>query len=154
MKIKLGKILKALKKLKFWSSKKKKKGKAGDSHYHPSICHHYCSCPLLQPSAPPLPSWLDESRVNEPIAANGVGPVPRSPYPGQVRLPSERADPEISPLYPTLPVSNSSYQQYMDPNPVYVVALLPNVRRENGGGVFRCVASVGAHLIRCLCPCL
>ncbi|KAL1833396.1 hypothetical protein ACET3Z_003047 [Daucus carota] len=64
-------------------------------------------------------------------------------------------DPEIKPSHPALPISStsSSYQQYMVPNPVYGMPVVPTARRERSVGVFGCVFNVGKLLVRFACPC-
>lgn len=61
---------------------------------------------------------------------------------------------EMNPLTPALPVSTcSSYQQYLVPNPVFGMPVVPPPRRERSAGVFGCVFNIGAYLIRCFFPC-
>jgi hypothetical protein len=156
------KMMKAVKKLKFWSRKKRKK-KTQDPYYlPPPPCHCYHSCYSTQPSAPPLPPWLDlEQTHDQAIPAPVVQPVPDLSYPNQARVPNiQEIVTETSPImYPTLPdaaVSTPSYQQYMAPNPVYGIPVVggETARRERRAGFFGCVVNFGIHLFRCFCPCL
>ena len=148
------KMMKAVKKLKFWSRKKRKK-KTQEPYYPPPPppCHCYHSCYSTQPSAPPLPPWLEPEQTHL---------VPDISYPSQTQLPPQPREIidvlETSPMYPTLPaptasISSSSYQQYMVPNPVYGMPVVETARRERRAGFFGCVVNFGVHLIRCFCPC-
>ncbi|XP_022155153.1 uncharacterized protein LOC111022295 [Momordica charantia] len=120
-------MLKAAKKLKFWS-KDKKRRKTRDSSYLPPPPPPYCSCSCsysaIRPSAPPLPPWLDDRTLllqSEPPAATGV----------------EAA---------------ASYQQYTAPNPVYGLPIVEmGSIRTRERSLF---TDLGARLIRCFCPCL
>ncbi|KAA8545415.1 hypothetical protein F0562_020199 [Nyssa sinensis] len=149
------KMIKAVKKLKFWSRKKKKKNHFIE-HPHPPqppppppcYFHCHCSCPPFQPSAPPLPSWLDYENTHDSISAAEVGPVSGD----QAQFHSQEIVPDLTSLYPTLPVS-TSYQQYMVPDPVYGMPVAPAIKRERAGGFFGCIINIGVNLIRCFCPC-
>ncbi|GMI92010.1 hypothetical protein like AT4G24265 [Hibiscus trionum] len=158
------KLLKAVKKLKFWSKKKKKRKSLAphpSSSFtppHPHSCYstssvhssHYYQCSYLsssvQPSAPPLPPWLqDES----PTPEQGE-PFPDFSYPtDQVQHPTQ--DIESGPVFTA---AAASYQQYMDPNPVYGLPLVQQTgRRERSAGFFGCVIDFSLRLFRCFCPC-
>ncbi|KAB1208619.1 hypothetical protein CJ030_MR7G007731 [Morella rubra] len=145
------KMMKAVKKLKFWSRKKRRK-KTHEPCHPPPTCHCCHPCYSTQPSAPPLPPGLDPEQTHHPFPAPVVHPVPDLSYPAQTQLPDIVL--ETSPIvYSTLPAGTSSYQQYMAPNPVYGMPVLQTARREKTGGLFGCVVNFGIHLIRCLCPC-
>lgn len=147
------KVIKSMKKLKFWSRKKKKINFVENPH---SNCHCYCQIHnLFQPSAPPLPeSWpyYEQTQVANFTAV--ISSYTLSEFPSSneaqnafARHENEEIAPEMKPLLPTLPVSTTgtcSYQQYLDPNPVYGMPVVPPARR---GG------SAVAHLIHCFCPC-
>lgn len=158
-------MIKAVKKLKFWSRKKRKK-KTHQSYYPtppppypppppppPSRSHCCCSCysSSTQPSAPPLPpTWFDSDPTRDTFFS--------APEPPSYSNQSEFREEEIGldstkPLYPTLPESSSSYQQYLVPNPVYGIPVSQTARREKSAGVFGCVVNFGIHLIRCFFPC-
>uniref|UniRef100_A0A5B7BTH8 Uncharacterized protein n=1 Tax=Davidia involucrata TaxID=16924 RepID=A0A5B7BTH8_DAVIN len=153
------KMIKAVKKLKFWSRKKKKKNHLIE-HFPPPpppppprYFHFHCSCPQFQPSAPPLPSWLEYEQTHDSIFAAEVSPVSGTASSSEAQFPPQEIVPELSSLYdPTLPVS-TSYQQYMVPDPVYGMPVVSAVKRERAVGFFGCIVNIGAHLIRCFCPC-
>ncbi|XP_057976389.1 uncharacterized protein LOC131163713 [Malania oleifera] len=154
-----------VKKLKFWSRKKKKKKTpfehSHNLYLHPPPTHHCCCCSCsssLQPSAPPIPVWLDAQQTPEPAvfaAADRPGSSGFLADSSRAHLVTSSQDyvSEISPLCPTLPITNSSYQQYLVPNPAYGVPIVPAARAERAAGLFRRAASFGYHLIRCFCPC-
>lgn len=154
------KLIKAMKKLKFWSTKnknKKYKNHYYKAHYHfqppyhppappppppplplagaPCPCH-FCQQPV-EPSAPPLPPWLESqlSTTHEDIS----GPNRANPF----------SDPSSG--------SGSSYQQYLVENPVYEEPLLVPMTKKgatrSSRGLFGCGVNVGSFLIRCFCPC-
>lgn len=170
------KIIKAVKKLKFWSRKKKTKKKPflteqqpSSSSYSESSCHyyhhHHCHYYPVEPSAPPLPSWLDYTRTQETTIsgtdhfASTTTTAAHSAMAGSSRVPFTTEDESVPGLVPSsqeeeINGKNSSYQQYMVENPVYVVpALPPQVTSERNVGAFGCVFSIGAHLLRCFFPC-
>lgn len=150
------KVMKSMKKLKFWSRKeKKKKKKLNFTENPPSNCHCYCQIPQFQPSAPPLPqSWPYYEQTHVANFAAEVSSYTYSEFPSSSEAqfafaPQENEEiaPEMKPLLPALPVSPTStcsYQQYLDPNPVYGMPVVPPARRDR---------SAVAHLIRCFCPC-
>ncbi|CAK7357203.1 unnamed protein product [Dovyalis caffra] len=151
-------MIKAARKLKkLWPRKKKRKKThqyQEPYYYHPpSSCHYCCSYPtaLAQPSAPPLPPWLEPELTYEAISAPGIGvqPLPELAYPSQIQAPSQEIVEETAPMYPAL----SSYQQYLVPNPVYGVPVEQKLVREKSAGFFGCVVNFGINIIRCFCPC-
>ncbi|KAJ9687719.1 hypothetical protein PVL29_016271 [Vitis rotundifolia] len=144
------KMLKTLKKLKFWHRKKKKKKPYLPPPPPPPpppplpSPHCCCSCP----SAPPLPPWYDTEQAYDAAAA--AAPVPGFVY----STPQQEIVSEARPSYPTLPVtSTSSYQQYMVPNPVYGIPAVPAPTKEKSAGLFGCAVEIGRYLFRCFCPC-
>ncbi|KAG5248423.1 formin protein [Salix suchowensis] len=149
-------MIKAVKKLKkLWPRKKKRKRshQYQEPYYHhpPSPCHCCCSYPAAptQPSAPPLPPWLEPELTSEAISAPGLQSLPDMARPSQILVPSQEIVMETSPVYPTLP----SYQQYLVPSPVYGVPVEQKTRREESTGFFGCVVNFCASLISCFCPC-
>ncbi|MFQ6638918.1 hypothetical protein Gotur_016150, partial [Gossypium turneri] len=118
-------MFKAVKKLKFWSRKKRKRKSLAPQPSH-CFCHcshstssHYYQCNYpyspLQPSAPPLPPWFqaeltqDEFLTSEQAEAE---PFPEFSHPTDLVQ-----DIESDPMIPAAAVP--SYQQYMVSNPVY-----------------------------------
>ncbi|KAL7237898.1 hypothetical protein ACSBR2_004073 [Camellia fascicularis] len=155
------KFAKAMKKLKFWSRKNKKKKKTTThitNHHHPPPplpppchhCHSWLPAPV-QPSAPPLPPWFEYDQTHNSFSASAIGS-------SQTEFTQQEIVPELNSMYSTstvVPVGNgnTSYQQYMVPNPVYGVPVVPAARKEKATGFFGCVFNIGRHLIRCFCPC-
>jgi hypothetical protein len=156
------KMMKTVKKLKFWSRKKRKK-KTHEPYYPPPPlppppCHCCHSCYSTQPSAPPLPPWLDFEQIHQAIPAPALQPDPDLFYPNQTRVHTQEIVSETTPLimHPALPAataSDTSYQQYMAPKPVYGIPVGETGRRERRAGFFGCVVNFGLHLFRCFCPC-
>ncbi|GFZ03208.1 auxin response factor 1 [Actinidia rufa] len=139
------KVAKAMKKLKFWSRKKKEKKTILIDHSPPPLPSCHC-CPPVEPSAPPLPLWFEYEQTGNSLLGSGVGPDSGI----SSSIPAQEIVPEVSSLFAA---PNTSYQQYTVANPVYGVPVLPAVRREKKAGIFGCVFNVGRHLIRCLFPC-
>ena len=137
-----------MKKLKFWSRKKKKKKTILIDPPPPSppSCHCCHFCPLVEPSAPPLPLWFDYEQTDNSPSGSAFSPNSGKSSSSQ----AQEIVPEVSSLFPA---PNTSYQQYMVENPVYGVPVLPAVRREKRAGIFGCVFNIGRHLIRCFFPC-
>ncbi|KAK9928851.1 hypothetical protein M0R45_025970 [Rubus argutus] len=162
-------MIKAVKKLKLWSRKKRKRRPHPPPPPYdpppPPPARHQCHCccsytassSTTQPSAPPLPPWMD---YTEPTHEIETLPVPELRHPA----------PELA--YHPLPVpvqqestsalnlntsQTSSYQQYMVPIPDPVhgvpVAQAPTAARERSAGFFGCVVDFGTHLFHCLFPC-
>ncbi|KAF9617661.1 hypothetical protein IFM89_037804 [Coptis chinensis] len=155
-------MIRSLKKLKIWSRRKKKK-KISHAHSYtspptrpaPPPPIHCCSCSFAQPSAPPLPSWLDFEQSHIANTAFGMfGDSSLGQPISEDHIVHEEIVSEITPLCPSFPISSTpSYQQYMVTSPVYGVPVAPATQTEKFGGVFGCAVSVGANLIRCFCPC-
>ncbi|GAV63307.1 hypothetical protein CFOL_v3_06826 [Cephalotus follicularis] len=154
-------MIKAVKKLKFWTTKKRKRS-SYEFYYPPpppplqpplpSSCHHCCcSFSPFQPSAPPLTPWLGAEQTHESgISPHSAHPIPEVAYPSLSQLPTQEIVTETSLVYPALP----SYQQYMVPDPVYDMLVIHTPRKEKSGrGFFGCIVNFGIHLIRCLFPC-
>ncbi|XP_027157674.1 uncharacterized protein LOC113759308 [Coffea eugenioides] len=163
------KMMKAVKKLKFWSRKKKKKALFIDNPPPPPPppppchCQYQYYCPPYEPSAPPLPtsssssSWVEyDHEAQDTVRANSEFISFTSSNPAQAQDPTfGPRDFSSVPQDPTMPAAASitSYQQYMVPHPAYGVPLVPQVRRERRGGAFGCMFAFGAHLFRCFFPC-
>ncbi|EXB80400.1 hypothetical protein L484_010969 [Morus notabilis] len=145
-----------MKRLKIWSRKKRKKKAYNYLPYYPpppppsrpppppplpQINHHSCcSCSRAEPSAPPLPQSLWITSEEEAILAAQVV-QPAAPEFDYAAMPDDE-------------ISNSSYQQYMVPDPVYGIPVSTrNAKTERSGGLFGCVLDFGIHLIRCFIPC-
>ncbi|KAM7250993.1 hypothetical protein ACFE04_022876 [Oxalis oulophora] len=156
------KMLKSVKKLKFWSSKKRKRSSNVYEPYYfyspvpaqPPQCHHYhcysCShssySPTVsstqQPSAPPLPPWLEAEQIVSPASQHG-----------QEQNDKQREETKI--VVASSSSITSTYQQYMVENPVYEQVVAERPRKERRGvGFFGCVVQFGIHIISCVCPCL
>ncbi|KAI3448377.1 hypothetical protein Pfo_005042 [Paulownia fortunei] len=159
------KVIKAMKKLKFWSRKKRKKKllitesppppsrppPPPPPPYYPVHSHYE---PLL-PSAPPLPPWLEyDLQFQEMLSTSEDNSASAS-------LDNSTSKSHFSPPEPNAPETcppefqaNTSYQKYMVPNPVYDTPAVPQLKTlERGGGAFGCVVSFGVHLVRCVFPC-
>ncbi|KAJ0800722.1 hypothetical protein HanPI659440_Chr03g0106851 [Helianthus annuus] len=138
------KVMKHLKSLKFWSKKKKKKRITTIHHHSPPPC---CCSPAFQPSAPPLPSWLDyeqQTYTQHLLTADVKFSV----------LPKEHDISNVNPSSSSGDVETGcSYQQYMVKNPVYGVPVLQSTETERSAGALGCVFNIGAHLFRCFFPC-
>ncbi|KAK2661584.1 hypothetical protein Ddye_000158 [Dipteronia dyeriana] len=173
------KMIKAMKKLKFWSRKKRKKYSIDpyfDYHYQlPSTYHHHhsyscsSSSSSVQPSAPPLPPWLEpELTYNDdepPSWVQSVVPEEELVYTSQTTHTmftcQENDVQETSPMLPVESTPSSYYQRYnMDPNPVYGLPILQtnisstNIESKSSGGAFVCFVKFGLNLVGCFCPCL
>ncbi|KAG9455967.1 hypothetical protein H6P81_000475 [Aristolochia fimbriata] len=154
-------MIKALKKLKTWSRKKKRRR---SSIVHPPLHSHCCcSCSSTpQPSAPPLPSWLDYEPQQETVSVSVPSHLFRSSTESgfsyasaqpHIPVPPPEIATETTPLYATSAVP-TSYQQYFVPEPVCGVPAVPvDLGKRAEGGIFGCVASFGNNLIRCFFPC-
>ncbi|KAL2460603.1 hypothetical protein Adt_44023 [Abeliophyllum distichum] len=151
------KVMKTMKKLKFWSRKKRKK----KTHFweNPPLpprlpppppplycnCHWQCHHPV-QPSAPPLPEWLEYEQSEEAILISEVNTSSAGLYnssEAQFVPQQQNTDSEISHEYPT------SYQQYMIQNPVYGIPAVNESTEERAGGAFGYVFNI----LCCLFPC-
>ncbi|MFS7919270.1 hypothetical protein Hanom_Chr03g00210771 [Helianthus anomalus] len=138
------KVMKHLKSLKFWSKKKKKKRITTIHHHSPPPC---CCSPAFQPSAPPLPSWLDyeQQTYTQHLLTADVkfSALPKEHDISNANPSSSSGDVE----------SGGSYQQYMVENPVYGAPVLQSTETERSAGAVGCVFNIGAHLFRCFFPC-
>lgn len=156
-------MMKAMKKLKFWS-KKKRKRKNHPPYYPlppnypppPPPCHHFRPySSATEPSAPPLPPWFEAEQNYGTFSQPSFETAPEVTYPSQAKVVHQ---PEIveesKPVYQNVPVErSSSYQQYMVPEPVYGIPITQTDKIERSRGLFGCVFSFGGHLFRCLFPC-
>lgn len=140
--------MKAMKKLKFWSRKKRKRKQAC-----PSLPHH-CSCEYssvaaavaVEPTAPPLPFWFDETQ--------SLCPPKTSTFPWNTQLPHQQEETIVETT--TSQVSDvriyQSYQQYMVPNPTYGVPIVEPATAKRSVGIFGCVIELSSSLVRCFFP--
>lgn len=141
-----------MKRLKFWSKKKRKRKAYHPLPYYPPpppppsrpapappppllppIIHHWCSsCSRAEPSAPPLPpSWYAPDEGGDALLA-------------------------AEPAEPAAPEFDVSYQQYLVENPVYGIPVSTQIaepKTERSGGLFGCVLNFGMHFVRCFFPC-
>ncbi|XP_010448586.1 PREDICTED: uncharacterized protein LOC104731030 [Camelina sativa] len=153
------KVMKAMKKLKFWSRKKRKRKQTS-----PSQPDHHCSyeyfsvaaaAVAVEPTAPPLSFWFDESQSFSHQETSAF------PWNNNTQLPHQKEETivETNPLLLSQ-VSDlriyQSYQQYMVPNPTYGV---PTVEPEphaaaakRSVGIFGCVIELSSSLVRCFIP--
>ncbi|KAJ8429962.1 hypothetical protein Cgig2_032087 [Carnegiea gigantea] len=168
-------LMKAVKKLKFWSKKSKRKKKKSDYYHDPNLYYqlpYYPSPPSLpplpppptggacpchfcqpvQPLAPPLPPWLEEGASG----SNWVDPFPESSQPVQdqcIGVSQEILVTTTSKLQPCPDSSSPSYQEYMSLNQVYELTVAPRREKNRSGGLFGGGVGVGSFLIRCFFPC-
>ncbi|TYI26507.1 hypothetical protein E1A91_A05G116600v1 [Gossypium mustelinum] len=154
-------MFKAVKKLKFWSRKKRKRKSLAPQPSH-CICHcshstssHYYQCNYpyspLQPSAPPLPPWLQAELTQDEFPT--LEQAEAEPFPEFSHPTDLVQDIESAPMIPAAAVP--SYQQYMVSNPVYGPPVVQQTgRRERSGGYFGCIIDISLRLIRCFCPCV
>ncbi|KAF8117812.1 hypothetical protein N665_0008s0154 [Sinapis alba] len=147
------KVMKAVKKLKFWSRKKKKHKQASSSSQP-----HQCSCdsssvsaPLLEPTAPPLSFWFDETqRLYAPETSSA------SPWNTELPQKQEETIVEIKPLSQVSDLRiHQSYQQYMVPNPSFAVPIIVEAApaKRSSVGIFGCVIELSSNAVRCFFPC-
>ncbi|EYU33294.1 hypothetical protein MIMGU_mgv1a015226mg [Erythranthe guttata] len=146
------KVIKSMKKLKFWSRKKKNKFLLTESppppsrppppppRPYPPIHSQYE--PLL-PSAPPLPPWLEydlqfqesDEEPNSPNSANN-------------------SHSHFSPTQEEIYFDDHEICHQEIQNPIYDDAIVPKIEKlKRGGGAFGCVVGFGVHLVRCVFPC-
>ncbi|PWA68077.1 hypothetical protein CTI12_AA312410 [Artemisia annua] len=169
------KVIKTIKNLKFWSKKKKKKKINNNNVNHNSqtqcSCHHnHDGYQSFQPSAPPLPLWLDyeEQTYTQHLLASdlNLNISPRLPISYQAQNLQEDDDTSNAAVDTDVVVNTAlasgsgdvdqigcSYQQYMVEKPVYEVPVLRSREVERSAGYVGCVFNVGAHLFRCFFPC-
>ncbi|KAK4258679.1 hypothetical protein QN277_005102 [Acacia crassicarpa] len=156
-------MMKAMKKLKFWSRKKNKRKNylpycpPPPTPYPPPPppCRHYCACSSpAEPSAPPLPPWLEVERNHGTFLQPSFYPAPEVvTFPSQAQVHAQEIVEEPNkPVFQNMQRS-SSYQQYMFPEHVYGITISQAAKKERSGGLFGCVFSFGTHLFRCLFPC-
>ncbi|GFQ04511.1 hypothetical protein PHJA_002595000 [Phtheirospermum japonicum] len=149
------KMIKAMKKLKFWPRIKKRKKNIlltesppppsrpppppPPGPYYPTHSQYE---PLL-PSAPPLPPWLEYDMQFQETHS------------------TPSADHETDIAHEILSLSNQesqatniSHHQYIVSDPIYDKSVVPQlVKLEKGSGAFGCVVGFGVHLVRCVFPC-
>ncbi|KAL7124996.1 hypothetical protein ABFS83_14G086100 [Erythranthe nasuta] len=150
------KVIKAMKKLKFWSRKKKKnkflhlsesppppsRPPPPPPRPYPPIHSQYE--PLL-PSAPPLPPWLEYDLQFQESDAE-----PSSPNSTNNSHSHSHFSPTQEEIY--FDDHETCHQEIW--NPMYDDAIVPKIEKlERGGGAFGCVVGFGVHLVRCVFPC-
>ncbi|KAL1222531.1 hypothetical protein V5N11_018904 [Cardamine amara subsp. amara] len=146
------KVMKTMKKLKFWSRKKRKRKQASPSQPHHCSCEYssVAAAVAVEPTAPPLPFWFDETQ--------SLCPPETSAFPWNTQLPHQQEETivEINPLLSQ--VSDvciyQSYQQYMVPNPTCGVPIVePDAATaKRSVGIFGCVIELSSSLVRCFFP--
>ena len=155
-----------MKKLKMWPRKRRRK-KIQESYYslpppYPPPpppqppCHYYYPCSAsTEPSAPPLPSWLEAEQNYGTFVEASTHSIPEVAYTSQAQHSTQEITTDNSSLISNLPASigNSSYQQYMVREPVYGVPLIQTARTERSNWIFGCLFNFGVHVFRCLFPC-
>lgn len=160
-------MIKAVKKLKLWSKRKKKRKTKPLSYYPsppplvlpppPSSACNSPSCyshHKIQPSAPPLPmpsssSWFVDSEYTLHDSFTYFS----SEAPNQL---SQQEEIVNEPILPNTAIAiPSSYQQYMAPNPIYDMPFPDQITHNNkiSASIFGCFINFGFHLFRCICPC-
>ncbi|XP_010433794.1 PREDICTED: uncharacterized protein LOC104717857 [Camelina sativa] len=154
------KVMKAMKRLKFWSRKKRKRKQASPSQPH-HCTYEYSSSVVaavaFEPTAPPLSFWFDETQDLFPPETSAF------PWNDNTQLPHQQEETivETKPLLLSQ-VSDlriyQSYQQYMVPNPTYGVPIIepePHdaaTAKRSSVGIFGCVIELSSSLVRCFIP--
>ena len=141
------KVMKAMKKLKFWSWKKRKLKQAS-----PSSQAQQCSCEYSAVS-PPLPFWF-----NETLKLKSVCAPEASASPWTTQLPHKQEEPivQIKPWSQVSDLRSSrsySNQQCVVPNPAFGVPIVVAVPAKRLLGTFGCVIGLSSNVVRCLFPC-
>ncbi|KAL3635213.1 hypothetical protein CASFOL_019760 [Castilleja foliolosa] len=150
------KMIKAMKKLKFWPRIKKRKKNllltkspprpppsrpAPPRPYYPIHSQYE---PLL-PSAPPLPPWLEYDMQFQETQSITPSDVDHDDN-------SIASKPHLSP-----PRDQETRSREILCNQEYIVyeeSVVPQLMKlEKGNGAFGCVVGFGAHLVRCVFPC-
>ncbi|ESQ54906.1 hypothetical protein EUTSA_v10026492mg [Eutrema salsugineum] len=147
-----------MKKLKFWSRKKRKRKQACPSQAHQCSCEYssvlsavepVAEAVVVEPTAPPFPFWFDE--------IGSVSAPDTSAFPWNTQLPHNQEETivETSPLLSQVSDLRiyQSYQQYMVPNPSYGVPIVDAAPAKKSMGMFGCVIEVSLNVIRCFFPC-
>lgn len=162
------KVIKTLKKLKFWSRKKRKTKLQFTTEQppprrpappppppHHTWHNHYQP---VSPSAPPLPPWLEfDHESEETLLKSEVNSESTSS--ANSRIQAQFSPPKLINDTPTAkkeksPADSSSYQQYMVPNPVYgTPVVLESRKSERANGAFGCVLDIAVHVVRCVFRC-
>ncbi|ANM67985.1 unnamed protein product [Arabidopsis thaliana] len=143
--------MKAMKKLTFWSRKKRKRKQACPSQPHHCSCEYSSTAVavLVEPTAPPLPYWFDETR--------SLCPPETSSFPWTTHhLPHQQEETivEATPLLSQVSDLRiyQSYQQYMVPNPTSNVHFVEPATAKRSVGIFGCVIELSSSLVRCFIP--
>ncbi|XAR56254.1 hypothetical protein NMG60_11036661 [Bertholletia excelsa] len=105
------KVVKTLKKLKFWSRKKKKKKTQliTDQYYPlpPPPCYCSYSWVPVQPSAPPLPPWFESKQTHIQAESGRIGPSRPEFVPQEIVPELNSLDPEARDSCASYPVHGS-----------------------------------------------
>lgn len=144
------KVMKAIKKLKFWSRKKRKRKQASPSQAHQCSCEYSSPVSAIEPTAPPLPLWFDEFQS---LCAPETSTIPWNTQ--LLHGQQEETIVETSPLsHVSDPCIYQSYQQYMVPNPTCGV---PNIvdaaATKRSLGIFGGVIELSLNVVHCFFPC-
>lgn len=95
-----------------------------------------------------LQSWHEEQSYDHAIT------VQPGPNQAQFHLLLDNIVLESSQVIATSSMVNiTSYQQYMNPNPVYGVPVLTSIGRERSDGLFSGFINICSHLTSCFCLC-
>lgn len=144
------KVMKAMKKLKFWSRKRRKRKQACPSQSHQCSCEYSSTVSAVEPTAPPLPFWFDETQ-------SLCEPAETSAFPWNTQLPHKQEETivEIKPLSQASDLRlERSYQQYMVPNPNFGVPIVdPAPAKKRSVGIFGCVIELSSTVARCFFKC-
>ncbi|CAN1147378.1 hypothetical protein LINPERHAP2_LOCUS15839 [Linum perenne] len=165
-------MFKAVKKLKkFWPRKKKKKKPYGYCHHQPDTLHNIITSsssssyhssssyssyyipppPPPQPSAPPLPPWLETSPLLQAHPDLSYYPThfqEQTPSNSVIDTATTAAVAGSSSSS-----SSTSYQQYMDPLPAAYGIPVVQQREESVSGFYTLFVKFGANLFGCFLPC-
>ncbi|CAN1243452.1 hypothetical protein LINPERPRIM_LOCUS5690 [Linum perenne] len=150
-------MFKAMKKLKkFWARKKKKKKPYGyftSSSYHSSSSYssYYIPPPTPpQPSAPPLPPWLETSPLLQAHPDLSYYPTH-----AQEQTPTNLVidNATTAAAGSSSSSSSTSYQQYMDPLPAAYGIPVVQQREESAADFYTLFVKFGANLFGCFLPC-
>lgn len=140
--------MKAMKKLKFWSRKKRKRKQACPPQAHQCSCDYSSAVSTIEPAAveptaPPLPFWFDEFQ---------------SLYGSETSAFHDQQEEAIVETSPSSQVSYPyiyrSYQQYMVPNPSCGVPITVDAAAtKRSVGIFSCLIELSLNVVRCFFPC-
>ncbi|CAN8325766.1 unnamed protein product [Cochlearia groenlandica] len=136
------KVMKAMKKLKFWSRKKRKR-----KHTHQCSCEYSSPISAVEPTAPPLPFWFDETQSLCEAEASTFHSNTKFSHKEEETIVEEPLSQETDiRVYP-------SYQQYMVPNPSFGGAIVDSAQDKRSVGIFGCVIEFSSNVVHCFFPC-